>query len=346
MPLTVAEVRRALDALIYTTTSPDPVPDWMLIAHEFADGVVPDTPEMRRFVLNDLLTTTIQDELCHLRRVYDLPVPDLDDPVKVVEQHIALDARTQNPVLIGASWLYYRYVRDDLNFSQVDYSKVAGIDERTVRRYQRQSVDRLTATLFHRERVAQREHTTRRLRTRLPSHPTLYGRESLLAHLRTLYERTPHLQITGAAGVGKSALVAAFVRDLIDDGLVRDLVWMQGTYAIAEVRDRMRDTGETLFVLDDADDFPAAVVDDLATQNRRVIVIARRPLRLTQIVARVEVPPLTHESAQALIHSLASLQYLSDESQRFEAQTNTLIQQAGGNPGRIRDAVDALWLRG
>jgi hypothetical protein len=56
--------------------------------------------------------------------------------------------------LIGWSWLYYAYVRVELHLSAAQFCEVAHIDPRTLRRYQKRAMLRLTARLIAGEQQA------------------------------------------------------------------------------------------------------------------------------------------------------------------------------------------------
>lgn len=87
-----------------------------------------------------------------LRAVLALPLADEDNTLLTAFQAIQRDARTGNTELLAWGWLYYRFVRVDLQITSTQFSQAARITARTLRRYQQRSAARLTLHLIDQER--------------------------------------------------------------------------------------------------------------------------------------------------------------------------------------------------
>src|SRR5664279_5060404 len=165
-------VKAALDALRYGSRSrlplSNPLEYLLLVDQALMNPVLPHGTSNRRYVLADILISLITDELAKHRRAIGTP-----DEVIVSREHaiatIAREAKNANPELLGWSWMYFHYVRVELDISIRLFCRLACIDARTLQRYKEHAVVRLMFRLIDRERVARNSHQKRRLYTMLPT---------------------------------------------------------------------------------------------------------------------------------------------------------------------------------
>ncbi len=161
LEITETSVRAALDSLLYNLNTRERsgplcglrLVEQLLLAHD-----APDTALSRQMALAELLTGIITEIYQHHRRVQGLaaPLPDapLDTAFAQIAADAAVDAAAPNPELLGWGWLYYRYVRVDLALNRRQFAAAFGVEVRTLQRYARHGVRRLTERLIQREREA------------------------------------------------------------------------------------------------------------------------------------------------------------------------------------------------
>lgn len=225
-------VRAALEEMIYTSrlAPPNPLEQLLLVDQQLSRPDVPHLGEPRLFALRHLLTDIISREYETLRVKLGLEGSIPPPSAETAHEAIRKDVQTRNPELFGWSLLYYRFVQVHLNFTPEILSELTGFDERSLRRYQRHGIRRLT------ERLADAEWSVRRLQRRLRltaglpivAHTRLLGREDHFRQVEQVLGAYPpyHIQVTGTAGSGKSAFVRECVRRLIDQDALDQVIWI------------------------------------------------------------------------------------------------------------------------
>lgn len=359
MAITPNNVENALRALLYSSGPPalSPLVDLVSVSHLISNPAAPVTPLRRRFALNQLLVDTLTNRLIHLRRVHGLSLPEADDSRQDAIRQIVNDAMTGNQELISASWLYHRYIRIDLNLSPNEFAAAVRIDPRTLRLYHRHGIARVTDALLQCEWQIRQNERRLRLLMALPviRIPRLYGRASLLEHIRStiLQVRPQHIEINGEAGIGKTALAHELVRQLIDDDLLDDVIWLEHSRSVEIIRRALDKRCVSLPLRQYAARFNVAIVIDHAStlspaafcrllrelSMALVIVINRESLGLEAIQGHISVPPLQEKDAKAYIHALAAAHYRGEEFALTEHEVDFIWSQVGGHPGRIRESA-------
>ena len=159
-PISAASVSAALNTLVYTSAQSSGTDLYALaLVDEFLDDTsFPPNLHDRRYALSCLLVRLITERFEHLAHIFQLALPPEDEPYHEALISIRSHSQRQNPELIGFSWLYYHYVRAELNISMTVFSEACYINKRTLRRYQWHVIRRLTYLLI------EREWETRRLR--------------------------------------------------------------------------------------------------------------------------------------------------------------------------------------
>jgi Cdc6-like AAA superfamily ATPase len=154
-------------------------------------------------------------------------------------QAAGLDFQVGNTELEAWSVLYYRYVRVDLDLSLDQLEAITQQDRRTLHRRQSKGIARLTHDLIRRELRARARQRKAALRAQLPLPyaPQLIGRAELMASaLAWLNAPRPprHLILSGAPGVGKSALALALAHRLIEEDIIQRVVWIARPHNLVE----------------------------------------------------------------------------------------------------------------
>ncbi|MBC7870062.1 MAG: hypothetical protein H7Y09_04425, partial [Chitinophagaceae bacterium] len=200
-----------------------------------SDPSLPKLEDAREFAVFDILTTIIRENYQRTRQIFGLtPVLQTASWVEA-KQAITQETQKNSTDLLSWSCLYYCYIRVDLNISAVSFGEVVGIVERSVRRYRRKGLFRLYHALVSQEWEIRARQRVRRLRLQLPNiaPSLLLCREGGFEKIQKLLAEdfAFKLFISGAAGIGKSALVEAYIRAYIEGELpeapqIDVLIWV------------------------------------------------------------------------------------------------------------------------
>lgn len=347
-------MRAALEQLIYPASEKPPSPLLrLLLVDEFLSS--PDLPaaaSAREFALNHLLTTFITEALSGLRQMLNLAPPMMDAPLQSVLQQVATDTVAQSSELLAWDWLYCRYVRVELNITPDVFSQTIYVDERTLRRYQQQAIKRLTDRLITEEWAARIRHRHRQLYAELPGggKSLLIGRGDMLNRLETAITVaiSQPIILTGAAGVGKTAVVEALMARLIEADEIDRLIWMHWPvsveFAAQALSERLLPEAGQLTVRDYAQLYRLIIVLDDVTHwhshsgplqewleslyPARVILTSQSSIPLVK-AAHVIVPELDQQAAALLLHDLLRADHYPEETW---PDIQSAWQLAGGNP--------------
>lgn len=361
-------MREALELLLYSASKREAnqLESLTLVDKYLTSPDLPDSPQARKFALQEVLVTAITDEFIRQRTANGSLPPSIADDVKAVRAAIAADAKTGNPELIGWSWLYYHFVRVDLNISYTQYSEASWLEERTIRRYQRHAIWRLTTLLLEHERAANLELRKQRLYAHLPTAAPvrLFGRDPVFDQVEHALQDWPphHFQVIGEPGIGKTVFVQEVVRQHIDADEIDYLIWSKEPESVAEVRSvlsaelhaertgfSLRDYAaryELALVVDNAEHLRSdikqleALLDDLSTE---VVYIANASfLPLPNVFNIIRLTRLGKNDAFSLIRAVAKGWYSGEMADVPEDTMYEIWEQFGGNPAAIKQAVQDL----
>lgn len=351
-------VRAALDVLLYNSTekTTNPLNSLILVDEFLANPDLPALQDAREYALAHILADLIIQGLGELRQTIGFHALSVDSPLSTATSELVKDAQTGSSELIGWDWLYYHYIRFDLNLSAEKFSQAVHVDERTLRRYQHHALKRLTSLLADAEWRARAAQRKRRLLSALPhgSQPVLYGRDELLASMeKSVSDNFPQVfYLTGAAGVGKSALTEAFLRRLVQAGLLDVIIWLERPDSTGFAREKLVERllpeaghislREYLFIYRSA-----IVVDDIARlqhtpEQLQQLLIELSPALVMLTSQRfvpspgtthIDIPELNQTDAERLItHYLQAGQGAG----LTDRPTRMIWQQSGGNPLAIQ----------
>lgn len=344
-------VRAALERLVYTSSEKGdhPLLFLLLIDQFLTNPNLPPLQDAREFALRHILTTLITEEFLNLRAVGEEMPNMLDTPLDEV---LAAEVQTQSPELIGWGWLYYRYIRVDLDVSPESFSRVSHVDERTLRRYQQHAIKRLTDRLTYMEWQARIEQRKLRLYRELPNGVgrSIIGRGDILEHLEGLVkERFPQkFFLTAAAGVGKTFLAEAFLMRLIDNNAVDQIVWIQRPDSAEFVRqilsERLLSETREISLIEHLLLYRVVVILDevspllkksdgfaslLAELSSALVLLIGQYFSPLPDVVHLTLPELTQQDAEIFFQSLLKKSAYTDER---TPEFQIAWQQVGGNP--------------
>lgn len=231
-------VRQALDQLVQNASNDlvNPLQFLQLVDAYLLTADFTFFQHPRQFALGELLIGVIRKQYESQRWVYGLPTirseVNLMDATEVIKE----DAATTNPDLIGWSWLYFHYVEINLHMSQQKFCEIVNLDDRTIRRYQNNTIDQMTKHLIRMEQETREIRRVHLLYLQLPHQgevSDLLERERELELLKS--SQSKHFQIVGALGIGKSVFVEYFLQHMITDDELDRIVWLQSPENVEDV---------------------------------------------------------------------------------------------------------------
>ncbi len=365
------DVAAALHSLVYTTREPDTeaLSQLLLIDLRVNAPSMPASDEARSFALRELLAEEIGTALSEQRANFGLDPADDREDADQARESIASDRDAGATLLIAWSLLYYRYVRADLDFAVEDLADAYGIEARTVTRYGNYGTRVLTHRLIRLEKAARRDQRQRRLLAALPYSAALHliGREQLLDDLENqLPSLSPcHLLVSGASGIGKTALVQELLRHFIERDLLDQLLWIDAPLSIQFVRERL--TEELLqeggaislrehlllyrvaVVIDDAGSLVASAsdIDVLLRDLGAAVVVLINPVGMpaNRFALHLALPEIESAAAERMMTELLRLNPTIElEGRDLELIAHDLAARVGGNPLALK-LTAAQWDR-
>lgn len=182
------------------------------------------------FVAEQILINLVTEKLQALRQLYDLSVPSLDLSLDEIQSEIEADAQTNNIRLVGFSYMYFRYIRSDLEWNLSTFSQYYAQTERNLRRYEQKSLARLRQTIIQLEQKARQNYWRTLTCLNLPKFHGI-RLEGQIEHGQRLVrqflnENLNHLHIWSEPGSGKSTLALHIAHALIDEFFVHKIVYL------------------------------------------------------------------------------------------------------------------------
>ncbi len=315
---------------------------------------LPPTPQRRYDALNHILSSFVTDQYRHHRTTLNLTEvseKNLDQQQAVT--FIAEEGLLASVELLSWSWLYYHFVRVDLDIAYSTFCNYAHIDKRTLRRYQRHGIQRLTDYLSKKEGEARKEQRQRWMYTQLPGSVfTLFvARDELVKRAIFLLETASpaHIQISGPSGIGKSTLAGIIAKHQIDAGLVDRFIWINHPNSIEYVGQYLAEQlfpeysaislreyallQRLLIVVDDIEVSKGtarllmALLDELSSAH--VLLTSRVYIELTRAIHI----PMKELSKGAVFTILKSFYLKESDQELLEGRVSHIWESAGGNPG-------------
>jgi tetratricopeptide (TPR) repeat protein len=235
-------VEAALNTLAYTTTdvSAAATLQALAIVEEFLHSPTRSPAKnLREFAIKSILCELIEATLNQYRKASELRLPHTSDALSTAIRQIQLDSQQNSADLLGWSFLYYRFVRVDLGISQEKYGEYANIEARSLRRYKKYIIEKLSEKLIQLEWDARRRQHQIRLLASIPTDTrvTLVGRDKQLqSALDVLHRRqAAKFYLTGAKGIGKTAFLSVLVQQLVAIEALDYVVWISSPRSVDEI---------------------------------------------------------------------------------------------------------------
>jgi hypothetical protein len=358
-----AHVRAALHYLLYTTTShrDNPIERLLVVDDILSSEAAPSEPTNRRLGVAYLLTDTITEVLMQYRNRVGISRAQDTDTIHNVAAQIARDANEDNVELMSWSWLYYRFVRVDLSISAKQFQEWVGIDERTLRRYQKHGIRRLTEALSSKERAVRRQRRRLLACRQLPMRAIPFvGREYALERLsrKLLAEPTQCIYIGGEAGIGKSALVCEILHRQIEHNQVQKVVWIDKPQTWEEVQERFasayaetsgsNSTSSVAVVLDGIEHLqnrlPIFSVLSKQFHQLALYLIGRETQWPSETTAAITLSGLNQQETEHLCRRLEQVFIVPDYAPLTSAEVDDIWNTTRGNPAQIRGKMQQILL--
>ncbi len=372
--ITQQSVEAALHTLIYTTTDTSAAAglrSLVLVKEYLQNPARPPANDLRMYAVKAILCEIITDRLNHFRQMAGVsplsPVVDRNAAL----QSIVEDSRSNNPEFVGWSLLYHRFVRVDLGISLNDFEQWSSIEGRTLRRYRQHAVTKLVDEMIQREWHARERHHRHRLRAKIPGRNggRLIGRDDDLQRIfQTLSEDSLQtFQVSGAPGIGKTALLRTVAQGLIEQLDYDYVFWIEQAataqeiyndiltevlpqYASADLRELFQ-SWRFLVILDDCAlqlEELNDVIEELA--HTTTLIAATHAQPLAHFVHHVRLQELSADAAEELVHEYYASSFAPDPISPQQMQH--IWNRVGGNPSGLHlfmqqwIAGDSAWLAG
>jgi hypothetical protein len=154
--ITPQNVKLALLNYASTADRPNPLEGLLIVDDYLCHELFPDSPYSRQIALMDLLIAIIKEQLIYHRNGMEILCQPPDTTQRQAFAAIKRDVKTNNAQLIGWAWVYYGFVRIDLDITQQMFAHRTRVDDRTIRRYQEATFSSITDILIHKEAAARR----------------------------------------------------------------------------------------------------------------------------------------------------------------------------------------------
>jgi tetratricopeptide (TPR) repeat protein len=344
-------VREALDQMIQVTSSNNlnPLQFLHLIDSHMLTSDFTFFQEPRKFALNDLLVSTIDIQYKRQRGLHEFAAIDIGLALLKAYEIIAEDAATGNSDLIGWSWLHFHYVEVNLRISQQQFCHLVNLDDRTIRRYQNNTINQLTKRLIRMEQETREVRRKQILYSQLPHQGTiinLFDRAKEVQLVRK--SKLKHCYIIGAAGIGKTVFVEQILRAQIDNDELDHLIWIQSPKTIENVRLYLREQllsdeakitlieyvslNKTTIVIDNAENLLENVIEFqnfLYEFSNANIFLTSRSFQALPGCLQIDLGEL---SLQAIQSMLSRADVVTDTNLVVIDFARLIWQSVGGNP--------------
>jgi hypothetical protein len=157
--ITPHNVKKALAFQESTYKQPNPLEQLTLVDQFIIDCLFPNCAYAYKLALVEILHEIVTSELIRHRQIMEIPQGCTECSISGALNAIVEDGRTTNSKLLMWSWLYYRYVRSELNINQQQFCELVCIDDRTIRRYQETGFRRVVDILIRKESMARRSRS-------------------------------------------------------------------------------------------------------------------------------------------------------------------------------------------
>lgn len=320
--ITSTSVKKAFQTLTYTMQddSDGITLKTLSLVDNFLDSPhCPPAENLRQYALAEILTDIVIQQLTRMRRLFDLPAPDIRDPLSVAHNQIIADSASDSPQLIGWSFIYHHYIRNELGITQERYSEISHMVKRTLRRYIQHTLEAVANILIEKEWSIRQKKHQQNLRQTIPvaQRIPITGRDKELYTLGSLLPDSDGagkcILITGTAGCGKTTFVGQCLHQFITENPPDYLFWLNFFESVEDTYQRLlkathlqqKNQLMKLFMSNRV----VVIVDNLNNSNTRQIqrlvhlvryttcvLISRESVSLPDTTHKIHLSPLSQEA--------------------------------------------------
>lgn len=177
----------------------------------------------------DVLHDFLHSQFTALRRLYQRPEPDDLIGYKQAIQDMRADDEIGRYPLTTCSYLYYRYLRSDLNFTVEELADCFSQSQGHLRRQVRTYWKTLCQEFIREELKARSAAWKRQALLALPRQQVtrLDTQEKFVEINLQRLKRTHALQLVGEPGIGKTTLAVTMARQLIEEDFIHQVIYFK-----------------------------------------------------------------------------------------------------------------------
>jgi hypothetical protein len=246
--ISIASIEAALKAFSYTSREmPEAatLESLALVDMRLSQASRPSAEALRTYTVQKLLSEFLQDGLNQQRQVFDLSPVSENASHKEVQEHLREIGAKSSPSLKAWGSIYYRYFRSDLGFTVDELATFLGYSAKQFGRYEYEGLRLLRDTVIEAEWQCRKVFSQRFLQRGIPETIVpLIGRETSVDSAIWAFEQNPPMPIfiTGAEGIGKTALAASLSKTLIDEDKLDYLLWLSRPKRLEDIYNTLEDT--------------------------------------------------------------------------------------------------------
>jgi hypothetical protein len=357
--ISIASIEAALKAFSYTSREmPEAatLESLALVDMRLSQASRPSAEALRSYTVQKLLSEFLQDGLNQQRQLFDLSPVSENASYKDAQEHLREIGAKPSPSLKAWGSIYYRYFRSDLGFTVDELATFLGYSAKQFGRYEYEGLRLLRDTLIEAEWQCRKEFSQRYLQRSIPENIVpLIGREKSIHESAWALEQNPPMPIfiTGAEGIGKTALAASLAKALIDGDKLDYLLWLSRPKRLEDIYNALEDTllpfpsrvdwralldqATLLLVLDDISEL-AMSSQDWETLSGSLspayFILCNREFQpILKRILPISLGELERDEAESLIASFSSNEALLDK---------VPFEELGGNPHLLAYAAQQI----
>ncbi len=189
------------------------------------------TENIRDFAVDEMIYSVTLSAYNQVRKAHNLSNLSSSVNLTNLKQYLNQDFAQPTTLLYGMSLVYYAYVDAHIDLSLTELYAIAGISERTGRRYLQQGIKHIQKELIRLDHQVTTNKRKLHLKHNLPYMPiTLIGRDTETNQLLQKLENNAHIKIAivGVKKIGKTSYVGNTLREWVDtsENLPEVIYWI------------------------------------------------------------------------------------------------------------------------
>ncbi|MCA9887360.1 MAG: hypothetical protein KC546_03270 [Anaerolineae bacterium] len=325
------------------------------IQHPFYTRIARHT--RRLHAMKDILSDVISSELEHSRRnakTGAITEHSSEDAITNIQN----DARSHSSVVRLVSFLFYRYLSAYRIESNRAFAEIINKTVRDIQRLQKRAMEYIADQFVDAEHASRQRILRSGMIAELKNDVEIVGRQSIVSEITR--QITPQSKsftlVSGAAGIGKTAVVCEAIRQGLSKKDFDALVWVKSPRSIFDIGQQIEQMLEVsvmnpeafrsftqnleiIVVLDGAVLSASELKDTIyLLASCHTVMTSQLQYRNLNGFKRIILPDLPKALAIQLVHKLAT-NAGAEEGDIADAAARWAYDNAGGNPGQLQDFV-------